>query len=151
MLVGLIAGCASTITESRVATTTQRQRGPAVRADTLGTAPNHNANLDEVVARGLELYRQQYCGTCHKLDKADTGGIFGPPHNGIGAIAAQRIRDEAYTGRATTAEDYLRESLVDPGRYLVPGFENTRYRMPAYTHLSETDLNALVQMLLREE
>jgi hypothetical protein len=56
-----------------------------------------------------------------------------------------------YTGEAMTAEAYLRESIVAPATYLVPGYEHTRYRMPAYINLSEPELEALVQMLLRED
>jgi hypothetical protein len=84
------------------------------------------------------------------LDAAGAGGIFAPPHNGMGSLAEQRIRDAGYTGTATTAEAYIRESILDPTIYLVPGYEHTRYHMPAYTTLPQADLDALVQMLLHE-
>ena len=106
--------------------------------------------LDPMLADGLDVYKRQYCGLCHVLGTATSLGSTGPTHDGIGTIAALRVQDETYTGEATTAEEYLRESIVAPAAYLVPGYEHTRYRMPAYTNLSEPDLAAVVQMLLRE-
>jgi hypothetical protein len=102
------------------------------------------------VGRGLEVYREQYCGICHQFSVAETGGLFGPTHDGIGAIADERIQAPGYAGSATTSEEYLRESLLDPKAYIVPGFEVTSHHMPAYVHLEEGDINALVQMLLQQ-
>jgi hypothetical protein len=68
----------------------------------------------------------------------------------MGAIADERIQAPGYAGSATTAEDYIRESLLDPKAYLVPGYEVTSHHMPAYVHLEEGDINALVQMLLQQ-
>jgi hypothetical protein len=62
----------------------------------------------------------------------------------MGAIADERIQAPGYAGSATTAEDYIRESLLDPKAYLVPGYEVTSHHMPAYVHLEEGDINALV-------
>lgn len=101
-------------------------------------------------ASGLETYRDRYCGVCHTLDAAGTKGMFGPTHNGIGSTAAARVTDPSYTGNASTAEEYIRESIVDPTAYVVPGFELSRYRMGAYTMLSEAELDALVQFLLEQ-
>ncbi len=103
-----------------------------------------------IVAAGREVYRQQYCGVCHALGAAGTAGSFGPTHNGMGATAADRVTDSTFTGAASTAEEYILESIIDPGIYVVPGYERTRFRMPAYMNLSEDDLNALVQLLLQE-
>lgn len=99
-------------------------------------------------AEGLRLYREQYCGLCHAFAAAGTAGIFGPPHDAIRLVAEQRIHDEKYTGTATTAAGYIRESLRNPAAYRVPGFEFTRYLMPAYTNLSDAEVDALVTMLL---
>jgi hypothetical protein len=34
---------------------------------------------------------------------------------------------------------------------VVAGYENTQHQMPAYVHLSEADIDALVQMLLQQK
>lgn len=119
---------------------------------TLETAASSpaDASADDTVEPGLVLYKALYCGLCHELQAANTKGIFGPPHNGIGAIAAQRIQDHAYSGQATTAEEYLLESLVQPEIYVVEGYAATHHRMPTYAHLTPHDLDAVVQFLLQQ-
>jgi mono/diheme cytochrome c family protein len=108
--------------------------------------------IDEaIVAHGLEIYKQQYCGICHQLDAAQTAGLFGPSHNGVGAHAAERIADPNYGGKATTPAKYLMESLVEPGIYYVPEYAQSRHPMPAYVHVPEADLDALVYMLLQQK
>ena len=102
------------------------------------------------VLRGRAVYQEQFCGTCHTLTSAETGGMFGPAHDGVGDVAEERIRDSAYAGDAQTAREYLLESIVEPSAYRVPGFERTRFVMPSYQHLPDADINALVEMLIRE-
>jgi nitric oxide reductase subunit C len=103
------------------------------------------------VARGIEIYRANFCGTCHTLDVAGTHGIFGPTHNGVATTAAQRVQQPGYTGAATTAEGYIRESLRDPNIYHVPGYSGGRFSMPVFTDLDPADLDALVYMLLQQK
>jgi mono/diheme cytochrome c family protein len=100
-----------------------------------------------LLAAGLAVYRAQYCGVCHTLDAAGTRGTFGPVHNGMGAIANERLQDESYHGAATTATEYIRESIVDPQLYIVPGYAVTPHRMPVYAHLDSASLDALVAFL----
>ncbi|MCB0212676.1 MAG: cytochrome c [Anaerolineae bacterium] len=117
------------------------------------TAKDNAPSLDtsDVVAAGLQVYKAQYCGICHKLDVAGTGGIFGPEQNHIGTTAETRIKNPNYRGHATTAADYLRESILEPGAYFVEGFEQSAHQMPPYTHLSDTQVDALVLMLLQQK
>lgn len=63
-------------------------------------------------------------------------------------IAESRLQDERYKGEATDVASYLRESIVSPEVFLVPGYEVSPYRMPAYKHLSDEQVDALVQFLL---
>lgn len=110
-----------------------------------------SAETSARVEHGLAVYKQQYCGLCHQLDAAGTAGQFGPPHNGLGLTAEQRLHDPHYTGTATTAAEYIHESIITPKAYLVPGYEHTAHHMPAYGHLSESDVDALVQFLLHQK
>lgn len=103
-----------------------------------------------LVEAGLAVYRQQYCGVCHELDAAGTRGTFGPTHHGLGATAAQRILSTGYSGYATNAAEYIRESLLDPQIYIVEGYGATPHRMPPYTHLDSASLGALVAFLLAQ-
>lgn len=110
------------------------------------------ATIDtDLVAHGIEIYKQQYCGICHQLTSANTTGMFGPSHDGVGTIATRRIQQANYVGSATNAEDYLMESLLYPQLFTVDGFGASSHQMPAYTFLSSEDLDALVYMLRHQE
>ena len=100
---------------------------------------------------GLEVYKIYYCGLCHQDTAAGTEGIFGPPHDGVAVIAQARILDPNYSGSAETAEAYLKESMLEPELYVVPGYELARHRMPAYKHMSAEELDALVYFLLHQK
>jgi len=62
------------------------------------------------------------CAACHVLS---TAGPAWPPAAGapgIGVRAETRIGEAGYAGSATTAKQYLLESIIDPNAYLVEGF-----------------------------
>lgn len=90
--------------------------GPTVGTDITKELPVGDAANGEALATSLA------CTACHVL--APTGPAWpakdGQP--GIGTRAAERITDPNYTGKATTPEQYLFESVVDPNAYLVSGF-----------------------------
>ncbi len=111
--------------------------------------PDANASPEELAAFGLELYEAKGCIGCHQLDAAGSTSEVGPSHNGLGARAAEQIAAPDYSGEATTPEEYIAESIRNPGVYVVPGFANI---MPPYTEaqISDEELNALVQMLLQQ-
>lgn len=100
--------------------------------------------------RGVDLYLANYCGTCHQLNVAETIGNFGPSHNAAAAHAADYIALESYQGTATTVEGYIRESIVEPRAFFTPGYTATSHAMPAYTHLSDADIDAMVYMLAQQ-
>ena len=104
----------------------------------------------ELVAAGIAVYRAQYCGACHRLAVAGTCGTFGPSHDAMAATAAQRLADPEYAGSADTPEAYLRESILEPLLYLVPGFAMTPHAMPSFAHLTPEDVDALVALLLAQ-
>lgn len=119
---------------------------------TVAAGPEQSAgDVDPVLlADGLAVYRAQYCGVCHTLDAAETRGTFGPPHNGMGPIAVERLADAGYTGTATTPAEYVAESIVDPQAYIVPGYAATSHRMPVYAHLDQASVDAMVAFLLAQ-
>lgn len=108
--------------------------------------------VDEAtLQRGLEVYHSYYCGLCHASKAAGTEGIFGPSHDDLVTVAQERISSPDYTGTAQTVAAYLRESTLEPERYVVPGFELSRHRMPAFTHMSEEELDSLIYFLLHQQ
>jgi mono/diheme cytochrome c family protein len=71
------------------------------------------------VERGRQVYRDKACSSCHQI--GSDGGTVGPPLTHIGSLAGTRKPP-------TTAEEYIRESIREPGAYLVPGFPDTMSR-----------------------
>ena len=85
-------------------------------------------------ATGEKIFAELGCVTCHRTDTQGRGpsliGVFGKPV----------LLDD---GRTVTAdENYIRESILDPGAKIVKGFKPV---MPTFQGLvSEEQLNALV-------
>jgi mono/diheme cytochrome c family protein len=118
---------------------------------TIATRETPTPALDTaLIARGIEVYRAQYCGSCHTLTAANTRGTFAPSHDGMGATAQARIASADYSGQATTVEDYIRESLLEPAVYFVPEYTITQHHMPPYGHLPTDDIDALVYLLANQ-
>jgi len=87
-----------------------------------------------LAATGEKIFAELGCATCHRTDTQGRGpnlqGVFGKP---------VLLED----GRTVTAdENYVRESILDPGAKIVNGFKPV---MPTFQGLvSEEQLNALV-------
>ncbi len=82
------------------------------------------------------------CFACHQTVES-TGFSVGPSLAGIADHAAARIA-------GTTAQDYLRASILEPGAYVVAGYRNIMY--PDYAaHLSPQDVEDLIAFLLTLE
>lgn len=103
-----------------------------------------------LVAHGVEVYRENYCGSCHTLSIAHTRGTFGPAHDDAVMAASEYITLNTYNGSAITATDYIRESILEPSVFYTPGYEATNHHMPAFTHLPESDIEAMVYMLVHQ-
>lgn len=103
-----------------------------------------------IIERGIAVYRANYCGSCHVLTVANTRGTFGPDHDNAATLAERHVNLPSYTGNATTAAEYIRESILDPLVFYTPGYEATSHHMPAFTHLPDEDIQALVYLLLHQ-
>jgi cytochrome c2 len=95
--------------------------------------------------RGAQLFAHGHdgsppCMTCHQVVTGQVGFSVGPNLDGIGKRAGTRVAQ-------LTAEDYLRQSILEPNRYLVAGYRNMMY--PDYnTHFTEQDIQDLIAYLL---
>ncbi|NNJ12466.1 c-type cytochrome [Chloroflexales bacterium ZM16-3] len=75
----------------------------------------------ERLAAAKELIIAQGCVGCHAIDSIPEAiGIIGPNLTHIFTRAADTITTDAYkaTGKATTARDYLQESILTPSAYV---------------------------------
>lgn len=92
--------------------------------------------------RGAQLFTQSVgdmpsCSTCHALD--DTR-IVGPGMAGVAARAERRVE-------GVSAVEYLHNSIVEPGAYVVEGFPNVMPEVFEQT-LSDAEIRDLIAYLL---
>jgi len=83
---------------------------------------------------GQALFEGKGCAGCHS---AGTDDKIGPGLAGIAGRAATRT--------SLSADDYIRQSLTDPGEFVVDGFELVP--MPPFDDLSDAEMNDLVAYL----
>jgi mono/diheme cytochrome c family protein len=82
---------------------------------------------DEPIAT---IFTKAGCPVCHTIPGiAGADGRVGPPLL-IGSTGPVRLRDPAYRGRASTVHDYVIESVLEPGLFVVPGYPGGT--MPAW-------------------
>lgn len=93
-----------------------------------------------------ELRIAMGCAGCHSMDPDSDVQLPGPPQYNIHEIAGSRVEGQ-------TAEEYVYESIVNPGAYLVEGYQNL---MPGNfaDQMTEEEIQGLVAWFLdpnREE
>ena len=71
--------------------------------------------------RGAQLFARLPCASCHDITKPWPGGDVCPNLGNIATEAARIVKSREYRGKARNAAAYIRESIVDPNAYLVPG------------------------------
>jgi cytochrome c oxidase subunit 2 len=86
---------------------------------------------------GLTVFTAQGCASCHTLAAAKATGKIGPDLDNLPADAKKAGKP---------LEDYVRESIVDPNAYVVPGF-NAGVMPATYAQLPKDQLDALVTFL----
>lgn len=95
----------------------------------------------------IQAFTNLGCSACHTLGAVPGAtGTTGPKLDGIGSRAEQRGQE---TGRGLSAEQYLRESILNPSAYVVPGFAPV---MPPFEgRITAEQLDAIVQYLLKQK
>lgn len=86
----------------------------------LGTLPPDAASADPV-ALGEAVFKRSppACFGCHSLQQGIT--LVGPSLAGLASRTTALLGSGEYKGSARTVEEYIRESIVNPNAYLVPG------------------------------
>lgn len=98
-------------------------------------------------ANGERLFRGQTIGsanapgciTCHSLEPGVT--LVGPPQHDVGLRAETRVPGQS-------AEEYLRESILEPNAYIVEGFAEGLMYQNYGEELPEPVIDDLVAYLL---
>ena len=116
----------------------------------LGTKPPEAASADPV-ALGEALFRRSppACFSCHSLQQDVV--LVGPSLAGLATRAASIVSSADYKGGAKAPADYIRESIVNPHAYVVPGQTFSvggQSIMPPYdTALKPEEIDQLVAYL----
>jgi hypothetical protein len=69
-----------------------------------------------------EIFTKAGCSVCHTVPGIPgADGRVGPPLV-LGITGPVRLADPAYQGHAKTVHDYVIESVLEPGLFVVPGY-----------------------------
>ncbi|RPH76514.1 MAG: hypothetical protein EHM80_14485 [Nitrospiraceae bacterium] len=69
-----------------------------------------------------EIFTKAGCSVCHTVPGVPgADGRVGPPLV-LGITGPVRLADPAYHGHAKTVHDYVIESVLEPGLFVVPGY-----------------------------
>ena len=116
-----------------------QQSDPAASGESSSATGGESSNLEAVFAGAG-------CIACHAVTEDAPPGV-GPNMVGLVDFAAKIIESPDYTGKATTVEEYIHESIVDPLIFVVPDYQPV---MPATYQdtLTEEQISQLVEYLL---
>ena len=111
-----------------------------------GDTGNEETGKDPV-ALGEELYKgttigsasSPGCITCHSLEEGTT--LVGPSHAGVGTNASTLVA-------GMSAEEYLKESIVEPNAHIVDDFSPGVMYQNYAKELSTEQIDALVEYML---
>ncbi len=98
-----------------------------------------------------KIFVQSGCTVCHTIPGIRVAkGREGPPLE-LGTNARKRLADPAYRGHAATEWEYVQESILHPGAYVVAGYPD--HVMPRWygRKLSAAALEKMIRYLLRIE
>jgi cytochrome c2 len=114
--------------------------GHGTPAPTSGpTTPPPTGGGNGNVTAGRQVFTGSGCTGCHAIQGISTGSV-GPNLTRIGTVAETRVAGK-------TAEQYIKESIENPGAFIAPGFPNA---MPGGL-ASGTNLDNLVAFLLAQK
>ena len=89
------------------------------------------------------------CAACHAIPGVPGAvGQIGPNLSNIGEVADERIQGDEYTGGAETADDYIRESLVEPGAFVSPACPSGPCQDGAMPAMADILNNEEIQMVV---
>jgi len=119
-------------------------------SDVMPAAVSSTSNGDPAV---LAAFQKGACGSCHGIDGIPNAvGVVAPSLSNLSMAAEEHLKSDAYTGVATTVEEYIRESILDPNLFIAPTCPTGACApnvMPAALAdtLTEDELNSIVTYL----
>jgi mono/diheme cytochrome c family protein len=116
--------------------------GPVVGTDITKELPEGDAAAGEALTVSLG------CTACHITTPTGPAWLPSGEIPGIGERAEAEFSLPEYTGKATSAEQYLFESVVDPNIYLSPGFASGLMPQTYGATLTDQNMADLIAYLL---
>ena len=115
----LVSGAA--IPGTQLASTAPIPSTPEAAAKQEAASPGASAPSAQPVAQGQALFNAPVAGcfACHSVSPGVS--LAGPSLAGMRTRAADIVKQPTYKGSAKDAAGYIRESIVNPHAYLVPG------------------------------
>jgi mono/diheme cytochrome c family protein len=90
---------------------------------------------------GDQIFTAAGCAGCHTFSPAGSNGTIGPNLNQLKTMAGKLVPGKS-------ADEYIRQSIEDPGAYIVKGFPNA---MPPFKgRLTDQQIKALIDYLLQQ-
>jgi mono/diheme cytochrome c family protein len=128
----LLAGCGS---QGTVLPTANGVSGTLPKQQTTPVLAKGDA------AAGKKLFASEGCGGCHTFKPAGTNGTIGPDLDKLAQYAKQANQG--------TLDQFVQESIINPGNYLQPGYQNV---MPTtYAKLPSKQIADLVAFLTQKQ
>lgn len=133
-----ITGVTPTPTAGVPPTRAPKATAPPVQTPGEGQTPSPDGGE---TAAGRQVFLSAGCTACHTIAGIPQAtGKVGPDLTGIGTRAGTRVS-------GLSAEAYIRQSVLQPGAFVVQGFQNV---MPPGLVREGPDLDALVAFLLSQ-
>ncbi len=111
--------------------------------EALPTPTQSPEDLNDPVARGQQVFLSRGCTGCHAMEGLSTATI-GPNLTKIGTVAATRVP-------AQSAEEYIRESILNPSAHVVEGYLDNLMPKNFGDLIPATELDDLVTYLLDQQ
>jgi len=97
-----------------------------------------------------EIFTRAGCAVCHTIPGIPgADGRVGPPLL-LGATGPARLADPSYRGRAQTVHEYVIESVIEPGVFIVPGYPSGMMPIWYGAKLSALALEKIASYLERQ-
>lgn len=125
---GILATLSFVMFESPVPKTSINPKNdrPGPRLSTEGDTPKALSPEHVPLSTGDEpidkLFIESGCATCHMIPGIPAAKGREGPLLSLGLNGPRRLEDPNYGGSAETVREYIIESILDPGAYVVPGY-----------------------------
>lgn len=98
-----------------------------------------------------KIFIQSGCAACHTIPGIEVARGREGPKLELGTNARKRLADSNYQGHANTEWEYVQESILNPGVYIVEGYRD--HVMPRWygQKLSAGALDKIIKYLLEIE